>query len=91
MHRCQHSTNTGDFQEGDASASFVNTNDEFLSITDALLNSGFPLKSSDGATGDFSVTFWYKANGQDDFRVLVSKWDFDLETWSFIIRDNNGT
>ena len=38
-------------------------NSEYLSITDANLDSGFPLKSGE-SDDDFSVTFWYKAESQ---------------------------
>ncbi len=62
-------TDTVNYKEGDASADFESSNSEYLSITDANLDSGFPLKS--GESGTFSVTFWYKAESQGAYRGLV--------------------
>ncbi len=55
------------------SADFESSNSEYLSITDANLDSGFPLKS--GESGTFSVAFWYKAESQGAYRGLVTKND----------------
>jgi len=81
-------TDTVNYKEGDASADFEFDNDEYLSITNANLDSGFPIKS--GGTGTFSLTFWYKAESQSNYAALVSKYDNNAQR-SFFIRDNNGT
>jgi len=85
-------TDTVNYQEGDASADFESTNNQYLYITDENLDDYFPLKSSSQAgNGTFSVTFWYKSESQNQYRAIVSKWDTGGNSKSFMIRDNNGT
>ena len=84
-------TDTVDYQVGNASADFEISNSESLTITDANLDSGFPLKSSDSATGDISVTFWYKKESGVAYGGLFSKWDTGNNARSFYLRDYAGS
>ena len=79
-----------DKKVGDASAHFEAPNGESLTITDAALSSGFPLKWGEN-NGDISVTFWYKKETDIPFGGLFSKWDTGTGARSVLLRDNNGT
>ena len=83
-------TSTGDYQVGTASADFEYNNSESLTITDANLDSGFPLKSGE-SNDDISVTFWYKKESNNSYAALFSKWDTGTSARSLLLRDNNGT
>ena len=83
-------TSTGDYQVGTASADFTISNSESLTITDANLDSGFPLKSGE-SNDDISVTFWFKKESNNSYAALFSKWDTGTNARSLLLRDNNGT
>ena len=83
-------TSTGDYQVGNASADFEYNNSESLTITDANLASGFPLKSGE-SNDDISVTFWFKKESNNSYAALFSKWDTGTSARSLLLRDNNGT
>ncbi len=73
---------TGDFKEGDASGGF---NSDQLSITDASLDAGFPLKSGD-ANKKISVSFWMKINAKPTglvFWACATKWSSSGSKRSF--------
>ena len=58
-----------DYKEGDQSVDFDRSApQEYLKITNANLDTGFPLKSE--GTGTFSITFWVKFNGVDSGYVI---------------------
>ena len=77
---------TTNMKVGTGCGSFDIANTESLSITDASLDSSFPLKNL--GDGTFSLTFWFKAGSQSDPRALVTKADLTLEKYSLVIRDN---
>ena len=81
-------TDTVDYQEGGASADFEVDNSQSLSISDANLDSGFPLKSRE-SNGDISITFWYKKESNNSYAGLFSKWDTGAGARSFYIRDHS--
>jgi len=84
---------TADYASAPAStnaADFESSNNQYLSITNALLNDSFPLKAGGSGDGTFSVTFWYKAESHALYTAIVSKFDNNAQR-SFMIRDNNGT
>jgi hypothetical protein len=83
-------TNTTDYQQGDASADFERNNSECLSITDANLDSGFPLKSGD-TNKKISAVFWYRRESTPSLAGLFAKWDSGANKRSFYLRDDNGT
>ena len=83
-------TSTGDYQVGNASADFEYNNSQSLTITDANLDSGFPLKSGE-SNDDISVTFWFKKESNNSYAALFSKWDTGTSARSLLLRDNNGT
>ena len=67
-------TDTVNFKEGDAAADLELGNGEYFNITDANLDSGFPLKSGE-TNDDFTVCLWVKLESVSGFLTLVSKWD----------------
>lgn len=67
-------TDTGDFKEGSACADLERTNNEHFSITDANLDSGFPLKNGD-TVKKISVCFWIKIEAISQTQYLFSKSD----------------
>jgi hypothetical protein len=81
-------TDTVDYKEGDASASFLAANSQSLTILDSALDSGFPLKSGE-SNDDISVTFWYKKESNNSYAGLFSKWDTGAGARSFYLRDNS--
>ena len=55
---------TINFKEGSASADFESTLSQYMSIADASLNAGFPLKNGD-TNKVISVCFWIKIESKD--------------------------
>jgi hypothetical protein len=84
-------TDTVNYKQGSASADHEKNNSEYFDITDANLDSGFPLKN--GGDGTFGLAFWYQPESSGAIRVIISKYDFHStnDYKSLLIRDNNGT
>jgi len=66
-------TDGADYKQGDQSADFVNANDEYLSITDANLDAGFPLKNGD-SNKKISLCFWMKHDDLVSYYIM-GKWN----------------
>lgn len=63
---------TGDYKQGDASAEFVRASSDRLKITDADLDSGYPLKNGE-SNKTFSYAFWFKPATMDIDHYLIDK------------------
>lgn len=67
-----------DFKEGACAALFARANSEYLEITDANLDAGFPLKNGD-TTKKITITGWFKSTGIPgylEWHDIVVKWDW---------------
>jgi len=65
---------TSNFKQGAASGAFVRAEGDYLSIADAALDAGFPLKAGDtGKT--ISVCGWFRPAGLGVLQYLFSKYD----------------
>lgn len=63
---------TADFKQGAGSGDFVTTEEDNLSIADANLNSGVPLKSTESNLS-FTYGFWFKVTNTYIGQVLFDK------------------
>jgi len=77
--------------EGTYCATFEVSYDEFFELADGSLDSGFPGKSSGGAT-DISVTAWVKLDSMSSARTVTSKWDGgnNERTWRIDVATDGG-
>jgi large repetitive protein len=84
--------NTADYQEGSASAYFVNAQQDRMQIPDANLSARFPLRTAD-TNKRISVACWFKAKslstiyGEAGGTSLFSK--YDVDKMSFNLRVTN--
>lgn len=83
-------SNQVDFKEGSASADFEAGSFQYMSITDADLDAGFPLKNGD-ANKKISICGWFLAESQPAEAGLFSKWELTGNNRSLIIRADNAT
>lgn len=82
-------TDTVDYKEGDASAYCQLTNTEHFYLTDAELDTGFPVKN--GGTGTFSVCYWFKADSLPNNSGHVTKWDAANNERTFMTKTGSTT
>jgi hypothetical protein len=78
-------TDTVNYQEGAASADFESDNTEYFDITDADLDSGFPLKSGD-TNKKISVGVWIKLESLANHGNIFHKWKASGNKRSFAFR-----
>lgn len=75
---------TGDYKEGSCAADLEGSNNEFLFINDADVDSGFPLKIGD-STKKISVCGWFKMESFTGFHAVYSKFDNTANKRSLIL------
>ena len=78
---------TADYQEGAASVELQSAGSDTLSITDANLDAGYPLKNGD-ATKKTSIAFWFKMDsdpGSGHADILYSKYIATFGARSFLV------
>lgn len=76
-------------KEGSCAANFESTQNDYLSITDANLDAGFPLKSGD-TSKLFSCTFWIKSESFAARNYIISKYNSGINDRSFAITTDHG-
>ena len=75
---------TTNCKQGSCSADFEFDSAQYLDMTDADLDSGFPLKNGD-ATKKISVCFWVRPESSATYRAVIAKWDNGANKRSFFI------
>jgi len=67
------------YKEGSQSAKFVLSNTDYMYISDADQDAGFPFRDNDGGSveEDFSFCFWVYFNSLPNYATLLAKWDDD--------------
>jgi hypothetical protein len=81
---------TTNFKQGSQSAAF-NGSTQYMSATDASLETGFPLKNGD-TTKNISVAAWVRIAslpGSGSKASVFAKYDYSLEKRGFIVQANN--
>ncbi len=78
-------SNQVDYKEGAASADFEAGSTQYMSITDANLDAGFPLKNGD-ANKKISVCGWFQMESSNIMQGLFSKYDWGSNERSLMIR-----
>lgn len=78
---------TSAYKEGSCCADFERGNSEYLSITDANLDSGFPTKSGD-TNKKISVCFWTRIESTTA-RDAMGKWD-GSKSWKIYLDGSHG-
>lgn len=67
-------TGAGTYKEGSCAADFETSENDYLSIADASLDAGFPLKNGD-TVKKISVAFWCKPESSANYQYMFSKDD----------------
>jgi hypothetical protein len=65
-------------KEGDAAGSFAGASSQCLTIADASLDAGFPLKNGDSSKIG-AIAFWFRCTsvpGSGAYSGIISKWDY---------------
>jgi hypothetical protein len=77
-------------KEGDGCGAFVASENDSLTITDAALDSGFPLKSGESST-NISVCFWYRPTALTPgaSTYIFSKYKYSTSNRSFQVGTTN--
>jgi len=79
-------------KEGDQSARFIRTNNDYMHIADTALDTGFPFKNSDGTSArtDISGCFWcyfdIKPSVDTKNYALFCKYDYSFSGRTIMIR-----